>query len=106
MRAGLAALGFGFFTDPKFLASTLSVVTYPAGVEDKAFRPALYENGVVVAGGLAQTAGRVFRMGHMGNLTADDVLFALDAIERTLKTLNFAVTPGSGVRQARKVLGS
>jgi len=106
MRAGLAALGFGFFTDQRFLASTLSVVAYPEGVDDKAFRSTLYENGVVVAGGLAQTAGRVFRMGHMGNLTAEQVLLALDAVETSLKTLGRAVALGAGARAARGVLGS
>ncbi len=106
IRAGLAALGFGFFTDPRFLASTLSVVTYPEGVDDKAFRSTLYENGVVVAGGLAQTAGRVFRMGHMGNLTAKQVLFALGAVEKTIKTLGRAVTRGAGAQAARELLGS
>ena len=58
IRAGLAALGFAFFTDPNFEASTLSVVRYPDGVDDKAFRAGLYANGVVVAGGLAQRPAR------------------------------------------------
>jgi alanine-glyoxylate transaminase/serine-glyoxylate transaminase/serine-pyruvate transaminase len=106
IRTGLAALGFGFFTDPGHLASTLSVVSYPEGVDDKAFRNLLYENGVVVAGGLAQTMGQVFRMGHMGNLTIGQVLFSLDAIEKTLNTLGYAAPPRSGVDAARNVLGS
>ena len=105
IRAGLTALGFGFFTDPRFLAATLSVVSYPSGVEDKAFRSALYENGVVVAGGLADTVGRVFRMGHMGNLSTYDVVFALEAVERTLGGLGAAFRAGSGVAAARAVLG-
>ena len=57
IRAGLAALGFTFFTDPRFTASTLSVVRYPEGVDDKAFRSSLYENGIVVAGGLVALSG-------------------------------------------------
>lgn len=106
IRAGLAALGFGSFTDPRFLASTLSVVAYPEGVEDKAFRTELYEDGVVVAGGLAQTLGRVFRMGHMGNLTAEQVLFVLEAIEKTLIALGNDVKPRAGSDAACKVLRS
>ena len=104
MRAGLAALGFGFFTDARSAASTLSVPVYPDGVEDKAFRDGLCENGVVVAGGLAETAGKVFRMGHMGNLGAADILFALGAVEKTLETLGRGFTPGAGVAAARAVL--
>lgn len=70
IRAGLAVLGFGIFTEPEFRASTLSVVTYPAGVDDADFRAKYLAAGYAVAGGLGETAGRVFRMGHMGNLTA------------------------------------
>ena len=106
IRAGLAALGFGSFTDPGFQAPTLSVAAYPQGVEDKAFRTALCENGVVVAGGLAQTLGRVFRMGHMGNLSADQVLLALEAMEKTLKALGSDVKPRAGSDAAGKVLRS
>jgi alanine-glyoxylate transaminase/serine-glyoxylate transaminase/serine-pyruvate transaminase len=96
IRAGLAALGFTFFTNPSFPASTLSVVRYPDGVDDKAFRAGLYDRGVVVAGGLGPTAGRVFRMGHMGNLTSAQVRFAIEAVEKTLAGLGRAVTPGAG----------
>jgi aspartate aminotransferase-like enzyme len=96
LRAGLDALGFSFFTDPRFAASTLSVVSYPGGLEDKAFRAGLSSNGVIVAGGLGPTAGRVFRMGHMGNLTSAQVRFAIEAVERTLAGLGRAVKPGAG----------
>jgi aspartate aminotransferase-like enzyme len=106
VRAGLSALGFGFFTAPRFAAATLSVVSYPEGVDDQAFRGALYANGVVVAGGLAQTLGGVFRMGHMGNLTAAQVVFALRMVEKTLRGLGRVVRSGSGVAAAREVLGS
>lgn len=105
IREGLATLGFGFFTDARFPASTLSVVLYPGGVDDKAFRATLYENGVVVAGGLAQTLGTVFRMGHMGNLSADDVRFALGAVEKTLAAVGHSIRAGSGLAAAEKVLG-
>lgn len=95
LRAGLSALGFAFFTDPRFAASTLSVVGYPEGVEDKAFRAELNANGVVVAGGLGPTAGRVFRMGHMGNLASAQVRFAIEAVEKTLILLGRSVKTGT-----------
>ena len=104
LRAGLADLGFGFFTDPDFLAPTLSVVRYPEGVDDQAFRAGLSDNGVIVAGGLAATAGQVFRMGHMGNLTSADVRFAIEAVERTLAGLGRKIRPGSGREAVEGVL--
>jgi len=105
IRAALTELGFSFFTQEPFLADTLSVVEYPEGVEDQLFRKMFAENGVVVAGGLGETAGKVFRMGHMGNLSESQVLFALDALERTLSSLDYSFKPGSGLQAAEKVLG-
>jgi alanine-glyoxylate transaminase/serine-glyoxylate transaminase/serine-pyruvate transaminase len=106
IRAGLDVLGFSFFTDPRFAASTLSVVGYPDGLEDKAFRAGLAANGVVVAGGLGPTAGRVFRMGHMGNLTSAQVRFAIEAVEKTLAGLGRAVKPGTGRKAVDDILAA
>jgi aspartate aminotransferase-like enzyme len=105
IRAGLRELGFGFFTEEPFRADTLSVVSYPGGIEDKAFRSHYYENGVVVAGGLAETAGKVFRMGHMGNLSASQIHFALDALEKTLDSLGYDFERGSSRKAAKSILG-
>ncbi len=105
MRTGLAALGFGLFTAPAALADTLSVVVYPAGVDDKAFRALLAENGVVVAGGLGPTAGRVFRMGHMGNITSEDMRFVLEAVEKTLEAFLPGLKTGEAARAAGLVPG-
>jgi alanine-glyoxylate transaminase / serine-glyoxylate transaminase / serine-pyruvate transaminase len=104
IRAGLSALGFTFFTDPRFEAATLSVVRYPDGVDDRTFRAGLYESGVVVAGGLGPTLGLVFRMGHMGNLTSAQVRFAIEAVERTLSGMGRSIAPGAGREALEKVL--
>ncbi len=105
VRAGFAALGLSLFTLPSCVADTLSVVRYPAGVEDRAFRALLAENGVVVAGGLGETAGRVFRMGHMGNLTGDGVVRAFEALERTLAALGHRFDKGGPSRAVEEILG-
>jgi len=106
IRAGLAELGFTFFTEIPFLADTLSVINYPQGIEDKRFRSLYYENGVVVAGGLAETAGKVFRMGHMGNLSSPQIYFALDALEKTIGSLGYKFDRGSSSHAAKAVLGA
>jgi aspartate aminotransferase-like enzyme len=105
IRAALLELGFTFFTEEPFWADTLSVVKYAAGIEDRAFRSRYYDNGVVVAGGLAETAGKVFRMGHMGNLSAAQVYFALEALENTLESLNYGFERRSSIRAARAIIG-
>ena len=104
IRKALTELGFSFFTQEPFLADTLSVVQYPEGVEDKSFRSKFMENGVVVAGGLAETAGKVFRMGHMGNLSISQVLFAIEALETSLSSLGYSFERGTGVKVAQEIL--
>lgn len=104
IRAALVRLGFSFYTDEAFLADTLTVCYYPEGIEDKTFRTTYASNGVIVAGGLGDVAGKVFRMGHMGNLSNSQVHFAIAALETTLSTLGYGFDPRSGIDTAREIL--
>jgi len=78
-RAGMTELGFSVFTASDCLADTLSVLRYPEGIDDAAFRSEMAARGVIVAGALGPIAGKAFRVGHMGNIGSAE-------IERTLKT--------------------
>ena len=104
IRAALAALGFKFYTEERFFADTLSVVYYPDGVDDKLFRSLYYQNGVVVAGGLGETAGKIFSMGHMGNLSSPQLYFALEMLEKTLFSMGYRFGLGAAVDTARKII--
>ncbi|MFC2166946.1 pyridoxal-phosphate-dependent aminotransferase family protein [Acidobacteriota bacterium] len=104
IRQSLKSLGFSFFTEESFLADTLSVVLYPDGIEDKVFRSRLFENGVVVAGGLGEAAGKVFRMGHMGNLSSSQINFAIQAVENTLASMDYPFEPNIAVNAAKNIL--
>jgi alanine-glyoxylate transaminase / serine-glyoxylate transaminase / serine-pyruvate transaminase len=106
IRAALSELGFSFFTEKEFLANTLSVVKYPSGIDDKVFRSEYFNNGIVVAGGLGKTAGSVFRMGHMGNVSGSQVLFAIEALEKTLDSMGYGFQLNSGVQAAKEILDS
>lgn len=103
-RTALVRLGFSFYTDEAFLADTLTVCYYPEGIEDKTFRTTYASNGVIVAGGLGDVAGKVFRLGHMGNLSNSQVHFAIAALETTLSTLGYGFDPRSGIDTAREIL--
>lgn len=102
LRSALQALGFSIFTNEKYLADTLSVVQYPAGIIDASFRSTYLNNGIVVAGGLGPLAGKVFRMGHMGNLSWNQAEFAVSALEITLETLNHPFEPRAGLKAFRE----
>lgn len=104
IRESLIGLGFPIFTDKTFQADTLSVFYYPESIEDYLFRTTYFKKGVVVSGGLGETAGKVFRMGHMGNLAAPQVYFALEALETTLSALGYSFEIGSSLQTARAIM--
>ncbi len=100
VRAGLAGMGLKHLTADNCLADTLSVVFYPEGVDDGAFRGAMFESGVMVAGGIGPVAGKVFRLGHMGNIGVPEISKTLAAIEKTLISLGAAVELGTALAAA------
>jgi aspartate aminotransferase-like enzyme len=78
-------------------AITLSNLVYPDGINDMEFRSTLSGEGVVVAGGLAAYAGKMFRLGHMGHIDTNDMVAVIGAIERTLHKLGKLDKLGTGV---------
>lgn len=97
MRHALKTLGFGILAEEGHEAPTLSNVLYMDGVDDAKFRSMIQEEGIIVAGGLAAYAGKMFRIGHMGNADMHDLVSSLAAIERTLYRLGIPVKLGSSV---------
>ena len=102
MQAALETMGFTVLADPACRAVTLSNVIYPDGIDDLKFRSALSEEGIVVAGGLAAYAGRMFRLGHMGNIDPGDMVTVLAAIERVLYGMGKLDELGMGVATYQK----
>jgi aspartate aminotransferase-like enzyme len=84
IRKALESVGFGILADEEHRAATLSNVLYYDGLDDVEFRKELAVEGVVVAGGLGEYAGKLFRLGHMGNIDMHTVTATLSAIERVV----------------------
>lgn len=103
MQSALESMGFGILADKDHRAVTLSNVLYPEGIDDMKFRTILAEEGAQVAGGLAAYAGKMFRIGHMGNVDMHDLVGAISAIERTLYRMGIDVL-GKGVATLQKEL--
>ena len=93
----LTSLGFTVLADEAHRASTLSNLVYPAGLDDAKFRNTLYEEGITVAGGLGPYAGKMFRLGHMGNIDINDEVAVLGVIERALIHCGIAIEPGRSI---------
>lgn len=94
----LEAMGFEILAKKEYRCSTLSTVLYPEGIEDLEFRKTLADEGVMVAGGLGAYVGKMFRIGHMGNIDDHTVYSTIAAIERTLIKLKYKYEKGIGLK--------
>lgn len=97
MQASLEVLGFKVLADKEHRAATLSNLIYPEGINDVEFRNSLRDEGIVVAGGLGAYAGKMFRLGHMGNIDMHDLVAVIATIERALYKAGRHVELGKGV---------
>jgi len=99
IQKAIEALGLGILADENCRAVTLTNVLYPEGTDDMLFRKTLIEEGIIVAGGLGDYAGKLFRLGHMGNIETNDIVAALSTIERALfsvcKIKKFGIAVGT-----------
>jgi aspartate aminotransferase-like enzyme len=97
VQKALFALGFTLLADESCRAVTLSNAIYPEGINDAEFRKILLEEGMMVAGGLGAYAGKLFRLGHMGNIGVNDEVAVLATIERGLMRVGKLSKAGIGV---------
>ncbi len=101
-RAAVEALGLRLFPDRRFASNTVSAIRYPEVVEDTKFRKILREShGTIVAGGQDHLKGRIFRIGHMGICTFEDLEAGFRAIEATLAAEGYPFSKGVGVEAIR-----
>jgi len=86
------------------MASTLTAPYYPDGV-DHTMLAHVKQAGVILAGGLHPTIkARYFRIGHMGAVSASDVLATVGAIEKGLAQVGYKFEPGIGLAAAQEIL--
>jgi aspartate aminotransferase-like enzyme len=103
-RAGLRALGFELLADDAIASRTVTAAWIPDGLDWKAFNAGLKRNGLVVAGGQGKLKGRIFRLGHLGSVTTDDILSAIGVMEAVAIELGMDIRPGEAVAAAQRAL--
>jgi aspartate aminotransferase-like enzyme len=102
-RAGVKAMGLKLLAQDEAYASN-SVTAVMAPVEPKKLRKTAREQlGVQLAGGQAELEPTIFRIGHLGYVTPNDVIQALAATEMALALNGVEVTLGAAVAAAQKV---
>lgn len=100
--AGAVALGCQPLAQEGHRLPPLSCVRAPAGVEEAPVRRALLaENGIEIGGGLGPLAGKVWRVGLMGDSSRqENVLAVLAALEQQLGRAGRPSKPGTATGAA------
>ncbi len=108
LGAGLEALGLELFAQRDARLDTLTAVRIPDGVTDaNVRRKLLVEYGIEIGGGLGPVAGKLWRIGLMGeNAKASPVLTLLSALEEILPQEGYEVARGEGLAAAQRALAS
>jgi aspartate aminotransferase-like enzyme len=102
--AAAEALGLELFAQPGVRSVTVTAINVPAGIDGDAIRKTMRVNcGFVLGGGQARLAGKIIRIGTMGDLSQTDVLGMLGALEMELLGAGLATQAGRGVQAALRV---
>jgi aspartate aminotransferase-like enzyme len=101
-RAGLDALGFTLFAEPANYSRTVTSVHVPDDLDWKAFNGEVKRRGVVLAGGQGKLTGKIFRLGHLGSVTIEEILGAIGTLEHVSLLQDRDVTPGAAVAAAQR----
>jgi aspartate aminotransferase-like enzyme len=100
-RAGLLALGFELFADQRHASRTVTAALVPDGLDWKAFNGELKRRGLVLAGGQGKLTGKIFRLGHLGSVTVEEILGAMSVLEFVSLQAGRPVQPGAAVAAAQ-----
>jgi alanine-glyoxylate transaminase/serine-glyoxylate transaminase/serine-pyruvate transaminase len=100
-RAAMEALDLKLVAEQGFRADTLTAVYYPANIDDASFRNEMRKQGIIVASTIGPIKGKGFRVGHMGNVSENDILATIAAIETTLTRLGYSCGLGAGLTAAQ-----
>ncbi len=101
-RAGLQALGFALLADPAFASDTVTAAWVPDGLDWKAFNGEVKARQVILAGGQGKLKGRIFRVGHLGAVTLDDILGLMAVLEEVSRAFGRPVEGGAAVAAAQR----
>lgn len=106
VRCGIEAWGLELCArEPGLYSDTVSAIVVPEGFDsNEVLKTAYYRYNLSLGSGLSKVAGKVFRIGHLGNLNEIMVLQALAGSELAMKDCGIPIELGSGVAAAQESL--
>ncbi|MEE9354027.1 MAG: aminotransferase class V-fold PLP-dependent enzyme [Methylococcaceae bacterium] len=82
-------------------SDTVSAVVVPEGVNaNDVINTAFHKYNISLGAGLSEVAGKVFRIGHMGDMNDVSLLGVIAGVEMAMLDNNIDIKPGSGVAAA------
>jgi alanine-glyoxylate transaminase/serine-glyoxylate transaminase/serine-pyruvate transaminase len=104
VRLGVAAWGLTLCAkEPKWHSDTVTAVCVPRGFNsDNVVKTAYHRYRMSLGVGLSKVAGRVFRIGHIGNINEIMMVQALAGCEMAMRDVRIPVEAGSGVAAAEE----
>lgn len=104
VRRAVSAWGLSLCAKaPKWHSDTVSAVVIPEGFDSAALVKHAYNRYNLSLGvGLNKVAGRVFRIGHLGDLNEIMCMMALAGSEMAMRDLGIPIDAGSGVAAAQE----
>jgi len=89
-RNGIKSLGLSLLPDESCASNTVTAVNASDNLDvPKLIQILREEYEVVIAGGQRKLSGKIFRIGHMGLVTEDDIRITLQAIEKALPKVRY-----------------
>ncbi|CAN5624683.1 alanine--glyoxylate aminotransferase family protein [soil metagenome] len=99
-RAGLRAVGFSLLAEEGHASDTVTAAHLPDSVEWPALDRELRARHLVIAGGQGRLAGKILRVGHLGDVTVNQVADAIEIIEQASSAVGLPVENGAARRAA------
>ena len=89
--------------DPKWYSDTVSAVMVPEGFKgNDVISRAFNRYNLALGAGLSEVAGKLFRIGHLGDLNELMCLGAITGAEMAMRDVGINVKPGSGAAAAEE----
>ena len=98
-RREVKALGLALFADERFASNTVTAVKVPESVDGPALNRLMREEfDTVLAGGQARLAGKIFRIGHLGWVSEEEILATFESLRSALPKLGYSLPEATPAR--------
>lgn len=87
--------------DPKWYSNTVTAIVVPEGFDARdVMHYAYHRYNLSLGAGLSEVLGKVFRIGHLGDLNELMLASAITGAEMAMRDVGIPLTPGSGIAAA------